>query len=357
MSSIKLGVVGVGALGRHHARILSEMEGVELTAVAETNPELGKTASETLGTKWVSDYRELIGQVDAVSIVVPTQFHHAVATDFLNNQIPVMVEKPLAGNLLEAEQIVQAARDNKTLLQVGHIERFNPATQAAWKLTGPPKYIRSERVSPYSFRSIDIGVVHDLMIHDIDLILDLVRSPVIHVEAFGLSVMGENEDNAQARLTFENGCIADLTASRINPTAHRTMLIWSLENAVQVDFNTRNVTCYEPSETLLFGTPPLERFRKGEDVNQLKEQVFGTFVKVNQAESSNADALTAELSSFIDCVQNGKRPIAGGSEALEAMEVAERVSNCIEKHQWDGHAAGPVGPFARPKSSTRKLAG
>ncbi len=357
MSLLKLGVVGVGALGRHHARILSEMDGVELTAVAETNPELGKTASENLNTEWVDNYQDLIGKVDAVSIVVPTQFHHAVATEFLNHQVPVMVEKPLAGNLKDARGIVEAAEANSTLLQVGHIERFNPATQSAWKLTGPPKYIRSERVSPYSFRSIDIGVVHDLMIHDIDLILDLVKSPVKNVEAFGLSVMGENEDNAQARLTFENGCLADLTASRINPTAHRTMMIWSLDSAVQVDFNSREVVSYRPTEKLLYGTPPLDRFRSGVDVNELKEEVFGSYLKVETNEPSKQDALTAELQSFVDCVEKGEKPLAGGAEALAAMEVADRVLNCIALHEWNGNAAGPVGPFAEIRVSDQKQAG
>ncbi|MBW3540497.1 MAG: Gfo/Idh/MocA family oxidoreductase [Planctomycetes bacterium] len=223
MSSIRVGVVGVGALGRHHARILAGLEGVELVAVADSREDVGRRVAADCGTRWVSDYRELIGEIDACSIAVPTRAHFAVAAEFLRRGVPAMVEKPLAADLEEAQWLVRLAEGTGSVLQVGHVERFNPAFETAAALCGTPKYIRAERVSPYAFRSTDIGAVHDLMIHDLDLILSLVESPLERVEAFGISVLGGHEDCAQARLVFADGCIADVTANRVCPSAKRTM--------------------------------------------------------------------------------------------------------------------------------------
>ena len=355
MKRLKMAVVGVGALGRHHARILSQMEGVELVAVAETNAATGERVAGQCRTRHVADYRDLLGQVEAVSIAVPTKFHLPVASAFLERGVPCLVEKPLAADVAQAERIVELAENNNALLQVGHIERFNPATRAAWKICGPPKYIRAERVSPYAFRSTDIGVVHDLMIHDIDLVLDLVNAPLKRVEAFGVSVMGGNEDCVTARLTFENGCVADLTASRVSPVARRTMLIWSLSGATSVDFTSREVVRFSPSDALRYGPSPLERAAQpGADVEQLKQMVFGTFLELTRPAIVQTDALTAELSHFADCVRRGTTPLVDGHQALEAMQVADRVLDGVARHQWDGHAEGAVGPFVQVPAPLRK---
>ncbi|QDT25403.1 Gfo/Idh/MocA family protein [Gimesia panareensis] len=358
MSSLNVAVVGVGALGRHHARILAGLEGVNLCAVADTNPDQGQAIAEQHGTRWVANYRELFDSVDAVSLAVPTHAHLAIASEFLSQQIPVLVEKPIACNLAEAEELVRIADAHQTLLQIGHVERFNPATQAAFQRCPQPRFIRSERVSPYTFRSTDIGVIHDLLIHDIDLVLSLVQSPLSSVEAFGISVMGEHEDAVQARLRFQNGCIADLTASRICPVAKRTMQLWGVSGCVTVDFTSREVNSYRPSETLLYGTPPLERARKaGVNLEALKQEVFGTFLKVENPEVSSADALTAELSSFVEAIRSNTAPLVGGAQALEAMQVAERVLEAVNAHQWDGSEQGAVGPFIQFPSEQRRLAG
>jgi predicted dehydrogenase len=240
---------------------------------------------------------------------------------------------------------------------VGHIERFNPATQVAWKNTGPPKYIRAERVSPYPFRSTDIGVVHDLMIHDLDLVLDLANAPLSSVQAFGISILGAHEDSVQARLAFKNGCIADLTASRVHPAVRRRMDIWSRSGSVSVDFGAREVVCYRPSETLLYGTSPLDRAREpGADIEQLKKEIFGTYITVQKPHVPAADALTAELASFVDCVLHHREPVVDGNAALQAMIAAEAVLECVRTHRWDGDAAGTVGPFVRLPEE-RRLAG
>lgn len=335
MSDLGVMVVGVGALGRHHARIISGLPGVSLAAVADPREEIGRPIAEQFGTQWVADYRELLDEVDAASIVVPTTLHYQVASDFLRKRLPVLVEKPLAGNVEEARQLVELADLNNTVLQVGHIERFNPAMIAARKAAGAARYIRAERVSPFPFRSTDIGVVHDLLIHDIDLVLDLIGSQVRHVQAFGIQVVSDHEDIVNARLFFENGAIADLTASRVNPEARRGMQIWSSDGCVDVDFNSRNVTSYSPSEMLRYGKSPLELARQpGADIEQLKADIFGKFIEVDSLGVEEGDALTAELEEFAAAVRGEQRPSCSGHEALAAIEVAEMVLKSVADHNW-----------------------
>jgi len=357
MKKLRMAVVGVGALGRHHARILSELESVDLVAVADTRPEIGRDIAERCRTRWVADYHDILGEVDAVSIVVPTCEHLSVAADFLQRGLPVLLEKPLALNVEQGRILVKLAESRQTILQVGHIERFNAATQAAWPLVHAPKYIRAERWSSYPFRSMDIGVVHDLMIHDIDLVLQMVNAPLRRVEAFGIGIMGAHEDAVQARLFFENGCIADLSASRINPSPRRAMQVWSADGCVSIDFSNGEVIAYNHSDLLRYGTSPVERARQpGADIEQLKRDVFGTFIKLHRPVVEPQDALTAELRSFIDCVVEKKTPLVDGAQALQAMMVAGEVLDSVAAHQWDGHAAGAIGPFARTLER-RKLAG
>ena len=247
------------------------------------------------------------------------------------------------------------AEQHRTTLQVGHIERFNPAFEVAAKQCGTPKYIRGERLSPFAFRSADIGAVHDLMIHDIDLVLDLVRAPVRRVEAFGLSVLGAQEDTVQARITFENGCIADLTANRVNPFFRRAMQVWSLEGCVNVDFTSREVVCFEPTETLIYGVSPLERAKQpGADIEQLKKEMFGTYIRESRPEVSTRDVLTAELSSFIDAVQTGRQPRVDGHAGLRAMQVADQIVAAVAAHAWDGIPTGAVGPLVTGAGALRK---
>lgn len=189
MTPCEWALSGSGALGQHHARIFQELEGVELIAVAGTRPEVGQTIADRHHTTWVADYHDLLDQVDAVSVVVPTEAHLEVGTWFLRHRIPVLMEKPLAMNAEQGRMLVKLSETFDTVLQVGHVERFNSVMAAARPLMGTPRYLRSERYSPFPFRSMDIGAVHDLMIHDIDLALDLIGSPVRMFQAFGISLM------------------------------------------------------------------------------------------------------------------------------------------------------------------------
>lgn len=354
MKALRAAVVGTGALGRHHARILSELPGVELTAVADTNAAAGAEVAARCRTRCVADYHELVDQVDAVVVAVPTRWHHTVAGEFLRNGVHALVEKPIALSLEQAEELVELARAHDAILQVGHIERFNPALVAAAPHLGRPRYIRSERYSPYAFRSTDIGVVLDVMIHDIDLVLSLVQEAPQRVEAFGVSILGEHEDCVQARLTFPGGCIADLSANRVSPAVRRDMQVWSADGCAHLDFAARETVLYAPSPTLRYGVSPLERAREpGTNLEQLRSEVFGTYIKLHRPTVVPRDQLTEELTAFVDCIQQGRAPLVGGAQAVEAMAAAEWILDQVAAHRWE---PGSVGPFPQI-SSARKLAG
>lgn len=345
--TLRTAVIGVGALGRHHARILSQMEGVELVAVADPNEQQGRAVAEASQCSWTNDYRTLLKSVDAVSVVVPTFLHKQVGKDFLEKDIPVLMEKPLAGNVADGESLVRLAEEHAIPLQVGHIERFNPAFRELSDWTGEPKYIRTERVSPYAFRSMDIGVVHDLMIHDIELCLALTQEMPTRVEAFGASLVGGHEDAVQARLYFPNGCIADLTVNRVSPSPSRKIQCWSDEGCATADLTTRVVQKFSPGALMRAGQRPYDLARNGtQTIDALKAQVFGTFIETSEEQACQEDALTSELSSFVNAVRNRQRPVVNGRDALAALSVAETVLECVGTHRWDGTADGRIGPNA-----------
>jgi predicted dehydrogenase len=208
MTRLRLGVIGVGHLGKEHARILAGMPDVELVGVVDAQPAQAEMIAQRFGTRSFADHRLLLPLVDAAVVVVPTVHHFKVACDFLARGVPLLIEKPMTGEVAEAEELVALAAEKNVILQVGHIERFNPAFEELQRRPLQPKFITCERYSGFSGRSTDIGVVLDLMIHDLDLLLSVVQSPVRHVEALGVAVLGGQEDMAQARLIFENGCVA-----------------------------------------------------------------------------------------------------------------------------------------------------
>lgn len=351
MKPLRVAVVGVGHLGRHHARILGSLPGVELVAVADSRPEQARTIAEGLGTRAVSDYRELIGRVDAVSIAVPTVLHREVAGAFLEAGIPAMVEKPLAGTVAEAEELVDLARSTGATLQVGHVERFNPALDALRESPLRPKFLSGERMAVYTFRSTDVGVVFDLMIHDIDLVLSLVDSPVKSVSAVGVALFGDHEDVADARIEFENGAVANLSASRASYATSRKMRVWGAEGYASLDFGARKATVVRPSDEFLAGGVDLE----GVDLTQpaaIKDHLFGKVLRVDQVEPPACDQLTMELQDFVAAVRDGSRPRVTGEAGLEAVRVADRIVRSLDAHRWVADAPAPSAP-AQPASILR----
>jgi len=344
---LRVAVVGVGHLGKEHARILSTLNGVRLVGVADSNPVQAAMVAERCTTQAYTDYRALLDRVDAAVIAVPTFAHHAVASDFLRRGIPVLVEKPLASTLPQAEELVALSAKTGALLQVGHIERFNPAFLELEGRRLQPKFIDAQRLGPFSGRSTDIGVVLDLMIHDLDAILALVQAPAVRVEAVGACLLGPHEDIANARLTFANGCVANVTASRISPKPLRQMRVFCPEGYLAVDFHRRQVGVVEPS--------PLMR-RMGFPRRQLdattaalaKEKLYDQLLHVRTLELQSCDQLTAELGHFVECVVMGRRPKTCGEAGRDAIALAEQVLASLRGHRWNGNANGPTGPGDLP---------
>jgi predicted dehydrogenase len=334
MTRLRVGVVGVGHLGQHHARILASMPGVDLAGVADVRADRAEAVAERCATRAVSDYRLLLDSVDAVTVAVPTLLHREVAGVFLSRGIATLVEKPIAGTLAEAEQLARAARASGAVLQVGHIERFNPALRALEKLPIRPKYVSAERLSSYTFRSTDIGVVLDLMIHDLDLLLAMIAAPVRSVAAVGVSLFGQHEDVANARIEFEDGSVANVTASRASYAAVRKMRIWGAEGYASLDFWAKGATLVRPSEQLQRGRLELE----GVDLTQpavVKEHLFGKVLRVDRVQPEPGEPLALELENFVNAASGHERPRVSGDDAVRVMRLADQVLRSLEAHEWN----------------------
>ncbi len=303
MEKIKVGVVGVGRLGTFHTKVYSRLDNIKLVGVCDCNLEQAVEVGKKYQTASYSDYEALFGNVDAVSIAVPTSLHYNIAKDFLNHSIHVLIEKPITKTLSEADELIEIAKDKKLIVQVGHIERFNSAVLAIEPYLKKPKFIECQRLGPFHKRVGDVGVVLDLMIHDIDIVLGLIKQEVVKIEAVGLSTISDYEDVANVRLTFEDGTIADITASRVTKDVVRKMRVFQEDSYVSLDYVTQDAAI----------------FRKIEDRIE-KEKI-----KIRKKEP-----LKKELKSFIDCVRNGKRPVVSGVEGRRALAVALAILEKIK---------------------------
>ena len=341
MKRIRAAVIGVGHLGKEHARILESIPQVELVGVADVNFDQAQAVARKHHTQAFADYWPLLNLIDAASIVVPTTHHLNVAREFLKRGISVLVEKPLALNATESRELVSLAEQNNAVLQVGHIERFNPAYEDLRSRPFQPKLIRAERMGPYTGRSTDIGVVLDLMIHDIDLVLGLTSSQLESVEAVGMSCYGGHEDVASARLRFRDGCVAELTASRASPTPSRRMQLWGPEGYAEADFGARKLTLIQPSdEVRRHGLDPARLDPASRA--RIRDELFTRHLEMRTIDGKAQDQLTCELQEFIACVDSGESPRVSGREGLAAMEVADRILAALSAHRWDAAHAGPL---------------
>jgi len=348
MTRLRTAVIGVGHLGQHHARILAGLPDVELIGVVDANPEQARLIADRLNTTPYDSFEPLLTRVDAVSVVTPTIHHHRVAAAFLKAGVPVLVEKPVCRTVAEADDLIALADRAGVPFQVGHIERFNPAFEELVKRPIRAKFIEAERHGPYTGRSIDIGAVLDLMIHDLDLLLSLVNSPVKAVSAVGAAIFGGHEDMVNARLEFENGCVAHVTASRITRHPKRRLRVWAPEGYAGIDFVTRKLTLVQMSEEVRRSGLRVEELDAPARA-RLKEDVFGRYLQVlNLDGDRKGDQLTAELKHFLDCVRTGNHPRVTGRDGRDALELAERVLTALRNHQWEGAADGPLGPGGLP---------
>ncbi len=335
MSDLQMAVVGVGSLGQHHARILAEMDGVNLAGVVDPRPEQGQQIAQRFETTWFADIRQLPEKLDGVVIATPTIYHVEPAEFFLKSGVATLVEKPLAASLNAANHLSQLAEEHDAVLQVGHVERFNPAFEEAQKRCGAVKYVRCQRVSPYTFRSTDIGVVHDLMIHDIDLALALTGQLPESVEAFGAVTIGPHEDCAVARLRLPGGTIVDITSSRMAPQAERTLQIWGTHGCLNVDLHARTLTSWAPAEAVAANPGMIQAIAAATpNPLTLKDRVFSEWIESATTQASDRDALTAELQEFTQAVRGEVTPRVSGREAVQAMLVADEVLTCLNKWSW-----------------------
>jgi predicted dehydrogenase len=303
--TLRVAVIGVGHLGKHHARILSTLPGVELVAVVDTNRARAEEIAAANNTRAVFDARELAGKVDAVTVAVPTERHLDVALPFLSSGVPVLVEKPMARSLAEADQLVAAAKASGAVLAVGHTERFNPAVAAARPLLVDPRFIEVHRLGAFPERSLDIDVVFDLMIHDLDVVLSLVPSEVESIEAVGVPVLTGRVDIANARLRFANGCIANITASRISRDRVRKIRFFQPAAYLSIDYAAQKIEVWR----LVKGEGPMPSIDGGE-------------VPV-----ANEEPLKRELQDFVDAIVSRRSPLVTGEQGRRALALAQQITD------------------------------
>ncbi len=306
---IKVAVIGAGHFGREHARIYSTLEQASLVAVCDINPSTGQRAADEFKSTWIADYRELIGHIDAASLAVPTVDHHPIAVDLLQSGIAVLIEKPIARTIEEADEIIQTAEQNNTALQVGHLERFNPAVVAASQILTKPLFFEAHRLSLFTPRSLDIDVVMDLMIHDLDVILSFLPGEVIDIRAAGVPILTPKIDIANARIEFENGCVANLTASRVSAERVRKLRFFQPHEYVSID--------YTRQEAAVVSVKTDERGRLSFDFRGL--------------EVERGEPLKLEIESFLAAVR-GARVRVTGREGRRALRLALNITEKIREH-------------------------
>lgn len=316
-SKIRVAVVGAGKMGTYHAKLLGKTPDVELVGVCDTNVWKAQLAAWQSNTVAVRDYRDVLGRVDAVVVAVPTPLHHEVGKAVLTAGAHVLIEKPLASTVEEAKELLALSREKQLVLQVGHIERFNPAVLEAVKHIRDPRYITVERLGPYDPRMSHIGVVMDLMIHDLDILLTLVGSEVESLEALGANLLSGHEDIANVRVRFKTGCVADLTASRISLGKSRKLRAFQKDSYISLDYGGGSLKIYR---------------KKAPVIKSLKD------VEILNPKLTSVDPLKNEHNHFLDCIRHNRKPWPSGERGVEALTLALQISEELQRYELSGHA-------------------
>jgi predicted dehydrogenase len=311
MEKVRIGVVGIGHLGQFHLQKYAKLENCEIVGASDVLEERAEDAAALHGCQAMTDYRKMIGSVDAVSIAVPTQCHHTVAKAFLEAGVHVLLEKPIAETLAQADELIALADKSRLVFQIGFVERFNPAVVALREVIGRPLFIESHRLHPFFERGTDVDVILDLMVHDLDIILHFVNSPLQDVDAVGTAVLSDKVDIANARLRFQNGCAANITASRISIKTMQKVRFFGLEGYHAVDFVKRDLL----------------------SLQRLKGPQGQIEIVQNHVEIIQKDPLEEEIRSFIDAVVQGTPSVVPGREGRRALDVALRILDEIKKAQ------------------------
>jgi len=327
MSKIKVGVIGTGHLGKLHTKMFKSIDNCELVGIYDSNPNQAEDVSKEFSVPAINSLDELLKQIDAASISATTTSHYELAKKCFENGIHVFIEKPITASIKEAEELLEICEKKKLNLQVGHIERFNPALVAMEKYIDEPRFIQTDRLAQFNPRGTDVAVVLDLMIHDIDIILSLVKSDVIDVQANGVAVVSDHLDIANARLQFANGAVANVTASRISQKKMRKMRIFQRDSYIALDFVTGVAEAYRllPPDTEI--NPNLISFGEIGVGEKRKKLVY------EQPEQKELNALQHELQLFINSIINGTKPVVSGIDGLRALKVAEIIIQKIQQSQ------------------------
>ena len=330
---IRVGVIGVGNMGQHHTRVLSRLKNVELVGVSDVNVELGLDTASKYRVRFFEDYHSLLDLVDAVCVAVPTRLHHSVGMSCLRAGVHVLIEKPIAASIAEAESLVNAAAESNCILQVGHIERFNPAFKELHNVLRTEEVLALEarRMSPYSDRANDVSVVLDLMIHDIDLLLELARAPVVNLSASGSrSANSGYLDYVTATLGFANGVVATLTASKVTHRKIRSIAAHCRNSLTEADFLNNEILIHRQTTANTMTSYGQVLYRQ----DGLIEKVY----------TSNTEPLHAELEHFVNCVRGGEKPSVGGEQALKALRLASLIEQmALDGKAWHGEDLAATG--------------
>ncbi len=329
---LRTAVIGTGHMGRHHARIYSELSNVDLVAVCDLDEARAAEIAKSANTKPITNHLDLLGQVDAVTIAVPTVYHATVAEPFIRNNIPVLIEKPIAPDSQTAKKIIDWAAESNTIVSVGHSERFNPVVLAMNRMEVKPRFIETERVSPFTFRSADIGVVFDMMIHDIDIVLNLVKSRTYKTHAVGVAVLGPHEDVANARVSFDNGCVVNLTASRLALKTHRRIRVFSRDAYLTMDYQNKSGLAVKKDANL--DLIRMAREKDYKDLSQLSHADFGKMLKVEPLRVPDVEPLKAEIESFLNAVRTNTPPPVTAEDGLAAVQLAEDIIAATKEREW-----------------------
>ena len=334
--NVRVAVVGAGRMGKLHARILSEIDHAQLVCVVDNNPDAAKALARQRSCEAITDPKDAVEKVDAAIIAVPTLAHLEVAKPFVEAGKCVLIEKPLADDPAAAEKLIKLAEKTGANLQVGHTERFNPAVMAMRKYAIEPKFIEAHRISPFTFRSADVGVVMDMMIHDIDIVLTLVNGNVEDIHAIGINVIGEHEDICNARLIFDNGCVANITASRLAIKTERKMRIFSEQAYLSVDYGKKVGLVAQRSQNL--DLIQMARKMDVDDLAELAEQVdYTKLVNVEQlVVDDSIEPLRKQAEAFLKTVSSEHPPVVPARDGLAAIQVAKRITESIKHYRWDG---------------------
>lgn len=318
MTAIKCAVIGVGYLGRFHAQKYRMLPDVELIGVCDVNQLSSDAVAQELEVPAYYDYHNLFGKVDAVSIAATTNQHFAIAKECLNQGIHVLIEKPITETVNQADQLITLAKKNHVKLQVGHLERFNSARLALEEHLERPLFIESQRLAPFNPRGTDVNVILDLMIHDLDIIQSIVKSPIISIDAQGSPILSQAIDIANARITFANQCVANITASRISFKTERKTRIFQPNSYISIDYHNKQFALFKKGEGEMFpGIPDIIR---------------------HQSVFEKGDALLEEIKAFINCIQNDTLPLVTGFDGRNALATAEKINALINTNLITRHA-------------------